>query len=195
VPTSSRRSGVWGTSTARVALVTAPARGSCARCKRPRRGGRRASVRPERSERQGSFPGGVGLTVDVSSRRCRAGHGRTTPAARAARSTSFQQRRALRSLAMRPFAEIPLESGRRGEDVKRRVDVLTCRAVVPVCVSRRGKIVNISPARPPRRPLPAPLRDRAKVRSRADARAREELGNDSIHGQLRRTRIHDVGRV
>ena len=96
-----------------------------------------------------SFPGGVGLTVDVASERDVARMAAETKS-RCGRVDILVNNAGLyASLAMRPFTEIPLEEWRRVMDVNLASMFLTCRAVVPLMREQGGgKIVNISSGTP-----------------------------------------------
>src|SRR5215207_7337495 len=129
------------------------------------------------------YPGGIGLTVDVSDEddvqrlidetveRC----GRL--------DVLVNNAGLYASLAMRPFDEIPLEEWRRVMDVNVASMFLTCRAVVPVMRERGGgRIVNISSGTP-FRGVPFLLHyvtSKGAIVALTRALARE-LGKDSIH--------------
>jgi NAD(P)-dependent dehydrogenase (short-subunit alcohol dehydrogenase family) len=87
------------------------------------------------------------------------------------------------SLAMRPFAEIPLEEWRQVMDVNVASMFLTCRAVVPAMREQGGgKIVNISSGTP-FRGVPFLLHyvtSKGAIVAFTRALARE-LGKDGIH--------------
>jgi NAD(P)-dependent dehydrogenase (short-subunit alcohol dehydrogenase family) len=95
------------------------------------------------------YPGGVGLTVDVSDE---------TQAARMVEETVercggvdvlVNNAGLYASLRMRPFTEIPLEEWRQVMDVNVASMFLTCRAAVPAMRERGGgAIVNISSGTP-----------------------------------------------
>ncbi|HEU0336816.1 MAG TPA: glucose 1-dehydrogenase [Gaiellaceae bacterium] len=100
-------------------------------------------------EAASSFPGGVGLTVDVAVeddvRRLVEG----TVEQCGTVDVLVNNAGLYASLAMRPFEEIPLEEWRRVMDVNVASMFLVCRAVVPVMRGRGGgKIVNISSGTP-----------------------------------------------
>ena len=95
------------------------------------------------------YPGGVGLTVDVSSE---------TDVARMVEGTVEQcggvdilinNAGLYASLPMRPFEEIPVDEWRQVMDVNVLSMFLCCRAVVPLMKDRGGgRIVNISSGTP-----------------------------------------------
>ena len=100
------------------------------------------------------------------------------------------------SLEMRPFEQIPLEEWRRVMDVNVASMFLTCRAIVPVMRARGGgqdrqHLVGHAVSR---RPVPAPLRHLEGRDRRPHAGAREGARQGRHPRQLRRTRVHDVGR-
>ena len=100
------------------------------------------------------------------------------------------------SLEMRPFEQIPLEEWRHVMDVNVASMFLTCRAVVPVMRERRRR-EDREPSRPGRRfagAVPAPLRDVEGRDRRVHPRARERARQGQRARQLRRARLHDVGR-
>jgi NAD(P)-dependent dehydrogenase (short-subunit alcohol dehydrogenase family) len=100
-------------------------------------------------EAAASFPGGVGLTVDVADE----GDVQRLADEALARCGSIDvlvnNAGLYASLAMRPFTEIPLAEWRQVMDVNVASMFLTCRAVMPVMREQGGgKIVNISSGTP-----------------------------------------------
>jgi len=130
-----------------------------------------------------SFPGGVGLTVDVSSEEDVARMADDTVERCGSIDILVNNAGLYASLAMRPFAEIPLEEWRRVMDVNVASMFLACRAVVPVMREHGGgKIVNISSGTP-FRGVPFLLHyvtSKGAIVALTRALAKE-LGNDSIH--------------
>jgi NAD(P)-dependent dehydrogenase (short-subunit alcohol dehydrogenase family) len=130
-----------------------------------------------------SFPGGVGLTVDVSSEEDVARMVDETVERCGSIDILVNNAGLYASLAMRPFAEIPLEEWRRVMDVNVASMFLACRAVVPVMREHGGgKIVNISSGTP-FRGVPFLLHyvtSKGAIVALTRALAKE-LGNDSIH--------------
>jgi NAD(P)-dependent dehydrogenase (short-subunit alcohol dehydrogenase family) len=130
-----------------------------------------------------SFPGGVGLTVDVSSEQDVARMAEETMK-RCGRVDILVNNAGLyASLAMRPFTEIPLEEWRRVMDVNVASMFLACRAVVPLMRAQGGgKIVNISSGTP-FRGVPFLLHyvtSKGAIVALTRALAKE-LGKDDIH--------------
>jgi len=101
------------------------------------------------AEAAAGFPGGVGLTVDVSFEEDVARMAEET-IARCGRIDILVNNAGLyASLSMRPFTEIPIEEWRRVMDVNVLSMFLCCRAVVPHMRRQGGgKIVNISSGTP-----------------------------------------------
>ena len=130
-----------------------------------------------------AFPGGVGLTVDVSSEEDVARMADDTVERCGSIDILVNNAGLYASLAMRPFAEIPLEEWRRVMDVNVASMFLACRAVVPVMREHGGgKIVNISSGTP-FRGVPFLLHyvtSKGAIVALTRALAKE-LGNDSIH--------------
>jgi NAD(P)-dependent dehydrogenase (short-subunit alcohol dehydrogenase family) len=130
-----------------------------------------------------SFPGGVGLTVDVSSEEDVARMADETVERCGSIDILVNNAGLYASLAMRPFTEIPLEEWRRVMDVNVASMFLTCRAVVPGMREQGGgKIVNISSGTP-FRGVPFLLHyvtSKGAIVALTRALAKE-LGNDSIH--------------
>lgn len=95
------------------------------------------------------FPGGVGLTADVSSEEDTARIVEES-LSRCGRVDVLVNNAGLyASLAMRPFDQIPLEEWRRVMDVNVASMFLCCRAVVPAMrAAGGGAIVNISSGTP-----------------------------------------------
>jgi len=136
----------------RVAIVTGAAQGiGRAIAEGLAREGARIVVADLRGaeEAASAFPGGVGLTADVSVEKDVARLAAET-AARCGRIDILVNNAGLyASLPMRPFTEIPLEEWRRVMDVNVASMFLCCRAVVPVMRAQGGgKIVNISSGTP-----------------------------------------------
>ena len=130
-----------------------------------------------------SFPGGVGLTVDVSSEQDVARMAEETKS-RCGRVDILVNNAGLyASLAMRPFTEIPLEEWRRVMDVNVASMFLTSRAVVPLMREQGGgKIVNISSGTP-FRGVPFLLHyvtSKGAIVALTRALAKE-LGKDDVH--------------
>ena len=100
------------------------------------------------------------------------------------------------SLPMRSFLEIPLEEWRKVMDVNVASMFLTCRAVVPIMqAAGGGKIVNISSGTP-FRGVPFLLHyvtSKGAIVAFTRALAKE-VGTRRRARQLRRARLHDVGR-
>ena len=96
-----------------------------------------------------AFPGGVGLTVDVSSEDDVQRLTDETLARCGSIDILVNNAGLYASLEMRPFEQIPLEEWRRVMDVNVASMFLTCRAIVPVMRAQGGgKIVNISSGTP-----------------------------------------------
>ncbi|HXF98561.1 MAG TPA: glucose 1-dehydrogenase [Gaiellaceae bacterium] len=96
-------------------------------------------------EAAAAYPGGVGLTVDVSSEEDVARMAEETVARCGGVDILVNNAGLYASLPMRPFTEIPLAEWRRVMDVNVASMFLACRAVVPLMRERGGgKIVNIS---------------------------------------------------
>jgi NAD(P)-dependent dehydrogenase (short-subunit alcohol dehydrogenase family) len=100
-------------------------------------------------EAAASFPGGVGLTVDVSSEDDVRRMVEETLERAGALDILVNNAGLYASLEMRPFEQIPLDEWRQVMDVNVASMFLTCRAAVPVMRERGGgKIVNISSGTP-----------------------------------------------
>jgi NAD(P)-dependent dehydrogenase (short-subunit alcohol dehydrogenase family) len=96
-----------------------------------------------------AFPGGVGLTVDVSSEDDVRRLADETVAHCGAIDVLVNNAGLYASLEMRPFDQIPLDEWRLVMDVNVASMFLTCRAVVPVMRGQGGgRIVNISSGTP-----------------------------------------------
>jgi NAD(P)-dependent dehydrogenase (short-subunit alcohol dehydrogenase family) len=134
-------------------------------------------------EAAAAFPGGLGLTCDVS---------QEAEVERMAAETLEQcgsidilvnNAGLYASLEMRPFTEIPLDEWRRVMDVNVASMFLACRAVVPAMRERGGgKIVNISSGTP-FRGVPFLLHyvtSKGAIVALTRSLAKE-LGKDSIH--------------
>jgi NAD(P)-dependent dehydrogenase (short-subunit alcohol dehydrogenase family) len=130
-----------------------------------------------------SFPGGVGLTVDVSSEEDVALMADETLERCGSIDILVNNAGLYASLAIRPFTEIPLEEWRRVMDINVASMFLTCRAVVPGMREQGGgKIVNISSGTP-FRGVPFLLHyvtSKGAIVALTRALAKE-LGKDSIH--------------
>ena len=100
-------------------------------------------------EAAASFPGGVGLTVDVADEAAVDRMVEETLERCGGLDVLVNNAGLYASLAMRPFTEIPLEEWRRVMDVNVASMFLTCRVVVPAMRERGGgTIVNISSGTP-----------------------------------------------
>ncbi len=134
-------------------------------------------------ETAGNFPGGVGLTVDVSSEEDVARMVRETVERCDSVDILVNNAGLYASLEMRPFTEIPLEEWNRVMEVNVASMFLTSRAVVPVMREQGGgKIVNISSGTP-FRGVPFLLHyvtSKGAIVAFTRALAKE-LGKDSIH--------------
>ncbi|CAN5125107.1 SDR family oxidoreductase [soil metagenome] len=130
-----------------------------------------------------NFPGGVGLTVDVSSEEDAARMVRETVERCGSVDILVNNAGLYASLEMRPFTEIPLEEWNRVMEVNVASMFLTSRAVVPVMREQGGgKIVNISSGTP-FRGVPFLLHyvtSKGAIVAFTRALAKE-LGKDSIH--------------
>ena len=129
------------------------------------------------------FPGGVGLTADVSSEEDVARMLRETVERCGSLDILVNNAGLYASLEMRPFTEIPLEEWNRVMEVNVASMFLTSRAVVPVMREQGGgKIVNISSGTP-FRGVPFLLHyvtSKGAIVAFTRALAKE-LGKDSIH--------------
>jgi NAD(P)-dependent dehydrogenase (short-subunit alcohol dehydrogenase family) len=97
----------------------------------------------------GEFPDGVGLAVDVSDEDDVARMAAEVAERCGGIDILVNNAGLYASLAMRPFAEIPVDEWRRVMDVNVLSMFLTCRAVVPHMRARGGgRIVNISSGTP-----------------------------------------------
>ena len=97
----------------------------------------------------GAYPGGVGITADVSSEDDVARTAAAVVESCGAIDVLVNNAGLYASLEMRPFDRIPLEEWRRVMDVNVASMFLMCRAVVPHMRERGGgKIVNISSGTP-----------------------------------------------
>ena len=134
-------------------------------------------------EAAGDFPGGVGLTVDVSSEVESARMVRETVERCGSVDILVNNAGLYASLEMRPFTEIPLEEWNRVMEVNVASMFLTSRAVVPIMREQSGgKIVNISSGTP-FRGVPFLLHyvtSKGAIVAFTRALAKE-LGKDSIH--------------
>ena len=100
-------------------------------------------------EAAASFPGGVGLTVDVADEAAVDRMVEETLERCGGLDVLVNNAGLYASLAMRPFTEIPLEEWRRVMDVNVASMFLTCRATVPAMRELGGgTIVNISSGTP-----------------------------------------------
>ncbi len=96
-----------------------------------------------------TFPGGLGLTVDVANEDDAQRLADETLAHCGSIDVLVNNAGLYASLAMRPFTEIPLAEWRQVMDVNVASMFLTCRAVVPVMREQGGgNIVNISSGTP-----------------------------------------------
>ena len=96
-----------------------------------------------------SFPGGVGLTVDVADEAAVDRMVEETLERCGGLDVLVNNAGLYASLAMRPFTDIPLEEWRRVMDVNVASMFLTCRAAVPAMRELGGgTIVNISSGTP-----------------------------------------------
>ncbi len=134
-------------------------------------------------EAAGDFPGGVGLTVDVSSEVESARMVRETVERCGSVDILVNNAGLYASLEMRPFTEIPLEEWNRVMEVNVASMFLTSRAVVPIMREQSGgKIVNVSSGTP-FRGVPFLLHyvtSKGAIVAFTRALAKE-LGKDSIH--------------
>ena len=100
-------------------------------------------------EAAASFPGGVGLTVDVADEAAVDRMVEETLERCGGLDVLVNNAGLYASLAMRPFTDIPLEEWRRVMDVNVASMFLTCRATVPAMRELGGgTIVNISSGTP-----------------------------------------------
>ncbi|MBA3402905.1 MAG: glucose 1-dehydrogenase [Actinobacteria bacterium] len=134
-------------------------------------------------EAAGDFPGGVGLTVDVSSEVESARMVRETVERCGSVDILVNNAGLYASLEMRPFTEIPLEEWNRVMEVNVASMFLTSRAVVPIMREQSGgKIVNVSSGTP-FRGVPFLLHyvtSKGAIVAFTRALAKE-LGKDAIH--------------
>ena len=101
------------------------------------------------AEAAAAYPGGVGITADVSVEDDVARMAEETVARCGRVDILVNNAGIYASLPMRPFTEIPLEEWRRVMDVNVASMFLCCRAVVPLMREQGGgKIVNISSGTP-----------------------------------------------
>jgi NAD(P)-dependent dehydrogenase (short-subunit alcohol dehydrogenase family) len=130
-----------------------------------------------------AFPGGVGLTADVSSEEDVSRLVDETLAQCGRIDILVNNAGLYASLPMRPFTDIPVEEWRRVMDVNVLSMFLCCRAVVPHMREQGGgKIVNISSGTP-FRGVPFLLHyvtSKGAIVALTRALAKE-LGKDSIH--------------
>ncbi len=138
----------------------------------------------QRAEEAASeLPGGVGLTVDVSSEEDVSRLARETVGRCGSIDILVNNAGLATSLEMRPFTEIPLEEWRQVMDVNVASMFLACRAIVPTMREQGGgKIVNISSGTP-FRGVPFLLHyvtSKGAIVAFTRALARE-VGKDSIH--------------
>jgi NAD(P)-dependent dehydrogenase (short-subunit alcohol dehydrogenase family) len=170
----------------KVALVTGAAQGiGRAIAEGLAREGARVAVADlaHAEETAASFPGGLGITADVSSEEDTARMVEEAVAACGRVDILVNNAGLYASLAMRPFTEIPLEEWRQVMDVNVASMFLTCRAVVPLMREQGGgKIVNISSGTP-FRGVPFLLHyvtSKGAIVALTRALAKE-LGKDGVH--------------
>jgi NAD(P)-dependent dehydrogenase (short-subunit alcohol dehydrogenase family) len=141
-----------GTLEGKVAIVTGAAQGiGRAIAEGLARDGARIVVADvkEAEEAAGSFPGGVGLEVDVADEGAVQRLVDETVERCGSVDVLVNNAGLYASLPMRPFEQIPLDEWRQVMDVNVASMFLTCRAVVPVMrAGGGGKIVNISSGTP-----------------------------------------------
>ncbi len=134
-------------------------------------------------EAAGTYPDGVGLTVDVASEEDVERMARETVERCGSIDILVNNAGLYASLEMRSFTEIPLDEWRRVMDVNVASMFLACRAVVPAMREQGGgKIVNISSGTP-FRGVPFLLHyvtSKGAIVAFSRALAKE-LGRDSIH--------------
>jgi NAD(P)-dependent dehydrogenase (short-subunit alcohol dehydrogenase family) len=134
-------------------------------------------------EAAGSYPDGIGLTVDVSREDDVARMVSETVEVCGSLDILVNNAGLYASLEMRPFTEIPLEEWNRVMEINVASMFLTCRAAVPVMREQGGgKIVNISSGTP-FRGVPFLLHyvtSKGAIVALTRALAKE-LGKDSIH--------------
>ena len=134
-------------------------------------------------ETAATYPGGVGLTVDVSSEEDAARMAEETVGRCGSIDILVNNAGLYASLEMRAFTEIPLDEWRRVMDVNVASMFLACRAVVPVMREQGGgRIVNISSGTP-FRGVPFLLHyvtSKGAIVALTRALAKE-LGKDGVH--------------
>jgi len=175
-----------GTLDGKVAIVTGGAQGIGRAIAEglAREGARVVVADLQRAEEAASeLPGGVGLTVDVSSEEDVSRLARETVGRCGSIDILVNNAGLYASLEMRPFTEIPLEEWRQVMDVNVASMFLACRAIVPTMREQGGgKIVNISSGTP-FRGVPFLLHyvtSKGAIVAFTRALARE-VGKDSIH--------------
>jgi NAD(P)-dependent dehydrogenase (short-subunit alcohol dehydrogenase family) len=101
------------------------------------------------TEAAAAFPGGIGVTVDVSNEDAVQQLADVVVEQCGTIDILVNNAGLYASLAMRSFLEIPLDEWRQVMDVNVASMFLTCRAVVPIMQAQGGgKIVNISSGTP-----------------------------------------------
>ena len=129
----------------------------------------------------GTYPGGVGLTVDVADEAAVERMVAETLERCGAIDVLVNNAGLYASLAMRPFTEIPLDEWRR-DGRQRRLDVphVPCSRACDARAWRRGDRQHLLRHAVPRRPVPAPLRDEQGSDRRLHACARAGARPDGI---------------